>query len=162
VKGIAAPLKEALEDRVAFHPSNRKPWPAKIAAPKGLEKAPGPWSDPDDATVWPNTKSRSNGDAWLVENHDKLKVMRPRLLLINFSNEHTRDHLDRLTKHLIGALAESTRYHGYADKDAPAFLRYEVLKFVDLRDKDRTTGNSRLIPVKDPKAKTGFNMKYRQ
>lgn len=162
VKGVTPELKESLEDRVLFHPSNRKPWPAKIAAPKGLEKAPGPWSDPDDQTVWPNVHSRSNGDAWLMKNHDKLKQMKPRLLLVNFSNEHSRAHLDRLTRHLIAALAESTKYHGYADKKAAAFLQYEVLSFVDLRDKDRTKGNSRLIPVKDPKAKRGFNMKYRQ
>jgi hypothetical protein len=127
-----------------------------------MEKAPGPWSDPADETVWPNSKSRANSDVWIAKNHDRIKKMKPRLLLINFSNEHTREHLDRLTKQLIEALATSTKYHGYADDKAPAFLQYEVFKFVDLRDKDRTTGNSRLIPVKDANAKHGFNMKYRQ
>jgi hypothetical protein len=115
----------------------------------------------DDATDWPNAHSRANGDAWLVANHDRIREMRPRLLLINFSNEHSREHLDRLGRHLVAALAESSRYHGYADESAPAFLRYEVFKFVDLRDADRATGNSRHLPVKDPEAKRGFNMRYR-
>ena len=42
------------------------------------------------------------------------------------------------------------------------FLQYQVFKFVDLRDVDRTDGDSRQTPVKDPLAQTGFNMKYRQ
>jgi hypothetical protein len=96
----------------------------------------------------------------------------PRVLLINFSNEHDRSHLDRLTKQLIAALAESTRYHGYADAKAPAFLEYQVFRFVDLRDPapDRrasrrepdVAGNSSQIPVKNPAATKGFNMKYRE
>jgi hypothetical protein len=138
-----------------------RPWPARIPAPPGMEKAPGPWADPADPTAWPNTTSRANSDPWLAQNHDRIKVMRPRLLLVNFSNEHARDHLDRLAKRITDALADSTRYHGYDDPAAPAFLRYEVFKFVDLRDADRTSGNSRLIPVKNPAATSGFNMKYR-
>lgn len=136
------------------------PWPKQFTAPKGLEDAPGPWSDPTDLTVWPNQASRANGDAWLAANHDKLTKMNPRVLLINFSNEHSREQLDLLTKRLIGCLAESTRYRGYANDKAPAFLNYQVFKYVELRDPDRTTANSRKIPVKNPTAKAGFNMKY--
>jgi hypothetical protein len=132
----------------------------KVVPPQGMENAPGPWNDPDDLTAWPNTTSRANGDPWLVENHDTIRVMRPRVLLINFSNEHTREHLDKLARQLIDALAESTRYHGYANPNAPAFLQYQVFKFVDLRDSGVTTGNSSKLPVKNPNARTGFNMKY--
>lgn len=162
VKGLPPEMRQAVDDRILFSPANRKPWPVKITAPKGMEDSPGPWSDPSDLTAWPNTTSRANGDDWLMANHDKLKVMRPRLLLVNFSNEHDRPHLDRLAAKLIDALAESTTYHGYADAKAPAFLKYEVFKFVDLRDRDRKEGNSRLIPVKNPEAKRGYNFKYRQ
>src|SRR5262245_42483013 len=66
-----------------------------------------PSSDPDDVSVWPNQTSHANSDSWLAANHDKIRLMRPRLLLINFSNEHSRQHLDLLTKKLIAALAES-------------------------------------------------------
>ena len=76
-----------------FDPSDRQPWPIRIVAPKGMERSPGPWRDPTDETVWPNSVSRANSDPWLAENHDKIKLMRPRLLLINFSNEHGREHL---------------------------------------------------------------------
>ena len=142
-------------------PAFAAPWPNPIPPPPGLEKSPGPWNDPKDLTAWPNTTCRANGDPWIAENHDKLRIMRPRLLLINYSNEHPRDQLDKQTNQLIKALAESTRYHGYKDPKAPAFLQYEVFKFVDLRDADRKTGNSRTLPVKDPDRKRGFNMKYR-
>ena len=55
-----------------------RPWPARIPAPPGMEKSPGPWADPADPTAWPNTTSRANSDEWLAKNHDSLKVMRPR------------------------------------------------------------------------------------
>ena len=141
-------------------PAPKKPWPVSIEAPKDLVGKPGPWSDGDDLTVWPNKTSRANGDSWLVANHDKIKRMDPRVLLINFSNEHTRDKLDLLAKQIIRALGEGSRYHGYADEKAPVFLKYEIFKFVDLRDADRKLANSKLIPVKKPAAKSGFNMKY--
>ena len=161
VKNLPAAYREVVEGRTLFDPANRKPWPAKIAPPKGLEAAPGPWSDPADKTAWPNTTSRANSDPWLAVNHDAVRVMRPRVLLINFSNEHTREQLDTLAKQLVAALGESSRYHGYAHPKAPAFLQYEVFKFVDLRDAGAATGNSSKIPVKDANAKRGFNMKYR-
>lgn len=135
--------------------------PDRFPAPGGRENGPGPWNDPVDPARWPNQSSRANGDSWLIQNHDNIRSMHPRLLLINFSNEHSREHLDKLTEKLIHALAESSRYHGYRNKDAPAFLNYEVFKFIDLRDADRTTGDSRHTPIKNPRATSGFNMKYR-
>lgn len=148
----------ALQPQVSVVQDEKLP---KQVAPAGMESSPGPWNDPDDQTVWPNTTSRANSDEWLVKHHDQLRKMKPRVLLINFSNEHSRGHLDRLTDQLIKALAESTRYHGYRDDKAPAFLEYQVFKFVDLRDAGVKTGNSSKIPVKDMNAKRGFNMKYR-
>ena len=124
------------------------------------EKGPGPWTDPVELNVWPNQTSRANGDPWLVQHHDQIQQMRPRLLVINFSNVHDRNHLDGLITNLRLAIGESSRYHGYADAKAPAFLQYEVFKFVDLRDVDRKQGDSRLVPVKNVAATTGFNMKY--
>lgn len=161
VKGLDAGYRQLAEDALAFDPTSSRPWPKNIAAPKGREKSPGPWNDPTDTTVWPNQTSRANSDAWLVQNHDRIRSMRPRLLLLNFSNEHSREHLDRLTEQLIAALAESSCYHGYQDEKAPAFLNYQIFQFVDLRDADRTQGDSRRTPIKNPRAKTGFNMKYR-
>ena len=87
-------------------PDEAMPWPKVIPAPAGMEKSPGPRNDLADTTVWPNRTSRANSDVWIAANHDRLRQMRPRLLLINFSNEHSRDHLDRLTKYLIKALGD--------------------------------------------------------
>jgi hypothetical protein len=89
---------------------------------------------PDDPTVWPNRTSHANSDAWLPAHHDRLRVMEPRVLVINFANEQPRARLELLVRRLIAALAEGSRYHGYKDLKARPFLKYKVLKFVDLRD----------------------------
>src|SRR5213594_3413757 len=85
--------------------------------------------------------------------------MNPRLLIVNFSNHAGREHLDKMAGELIAAIAESSRYHGYADPDAPAFLKYGIFKFVDLRDSDKTSGNSSKVPFKAGKT-NGFNLDY--
>ncbi len=135
-------------------------WPKPIPIPQGMHLQRGPWNDPDSLTEWPNQTSHANSDTWIAANHDQLRLMRPRVLLVNFSNEHSRKDLELQAKRIITALAEGSRYHGYRESKAPAFLSYEVFKFVDLRDADRTKGNSHKIPLKDPRRKRGFNMKY--
>jgi hypothetical protein len=135
-------------------------WPDSRPLPAGWADGPGPWNDQDDTTLWPNRASRANSDPALVAQHDQLRQMRPRLLLINLSNEHSRAHLDELTRQIVAGLAESSRYHGYSDPHAPAFLQYEVFRFVDLRDADRQQGDSRLVPVKNRRRKQGFNVDY--
>ena len=118
-----------------------------------------PEDDPDDLSVWPNKTSRSNSDAWLAENHDKIRLMQPRLLVINFSNEKDNDYLLGMLGKIIAAVAESSRYHGYKNPDAPAFLNYRVFKYVDLRDTDKKEGNSSKVPFKIGQ-KSGFNIEY--
>lgn len=161
VNGVSSRYREAIEDRLLFHPSQRKPWPKTIKLPKGWKKTPGPWSDPKDETVWPNSTSRANSDEWLVEHHDQITEMRPRLLLVSFANEHSREHLEKIARWLIAALAESTRYHGYRDKQAKPFLKHEIFKFVDLRDNDRIIGDSRKMPHNASPNGSIF-LKYRQ
>lgn len=148
----------------SFEASAQQPvrWPKLTRPPEGLESAPGPWSDPDDPTIWPNQTSNANSDSWIAENHDAIREMRPRALLINFSNEHSPEFCQKLAAQLFVCLEESSRYHGYRNANAPAFLRYQTFKFVDLRDDDRKMGESRKVPVKNPKAKQGFNFDYKQ
>ncbi|MGA2496497.1 MAG: hypothetical protein ABSH20_02075 [Tepidisphaeraceae bacterium] len=119
-------------------------------------------SYPADVTIWPNSTSFANSDPWIAANHDRIREMRPRVLLVNFSNEHSPEQLQKLAGQIIRCIAEGSRYHGYSNPAAPAFLKYEVFKFVDLRDANRIKGNSRLIPVKDPNATKGFNFKYKE
>jgi hypothetical protein len=119
---------------------------------KGTEGGQRRAADADDLTIWPNRVSYANSDPWLAQNHDRLRVMRPRVLVINFSNEHTLRHIQQLTANIILGLAEGSRWHGYSNRQAPAFLQYQVFKIVDLRDADRTTGDSRRMPAKPPEA----------
>jgi len=108
-----------------------------------------------DTSEWPNAASCANSDAWLVEHHDKIRVMRPRVLVINFANANPAKRMRQQTEQLIRALAESTRYQGYKNRSAPAFLQYKVFKYVDLRD--GTSGNSQLTPVKKDAAPGAMN-----
>lgn len=132
--------------------------------PQGLESSPGPWSDSADLTLWPNRTSNANSDPWLAENHDLLKRLKPRVLLVNFSNDHPRAKLEALAKQIIAGLAEGSRWHGYADPQAPVFLQYEVFKLVDLRDAgSQMKGDSSRIPIKrgkDGKPRAGINLDY--
>jgi hypothetical protein len=113
---------------------------------------------PSDLSVWPNIASRANGDRWLIEHHDSIREMRPRVLIVNFSNAAKREKEERLVRGIIDAIAEGSRYHGFKNSNAPAFLRYEVFKWVDLRDGGTNEMSSR-TPLK-PGMTSGFNVNY--
>ena len=114
----------------------------------GPDGTPRPLRDPADPSVWPNTRSRANSDEWIAQNQDRLRVMRPRLLVLNLSNQVEPGKPLRMVRDLIAAVREGSRYHGYKDPKAPAFLEYSVWRYVDLRDQDRTVGNSSAAPTK--------------
>jgi hypothetical protein len=120
---------------------------------------PKPLNDPADLRLWPNKTSKANGDLWIVKNHDRIRQMRPRLLLINFSNEVDAAKPMALFKDLMAAIKESSRYHGYSDKKAPAFLDYQVWRYVDMRDPKETKKNSFKAPRKT-KFTDGLNCDY--
>lgn len=105
---------------------------------------------PSDLTVWPNQTSYRNSDRWLVQNHDKIRRMEPRVLVINFANTHAMEQIEQATEKYIAAIAESTRYHGFENPDAPPFLNYRVVKYVDMRDRavppERAKRNSAFFP----------------
>src|SRR6185436_10548182 len=114
-------------------------WFGQAAA---LEGNSNPRNDPPQFEVWPNQTSRANSDPWLAEHHDQIKLMRPRLLLVNFSQEAKPETLEKLTRGIIAGLAEGSRYHGYKNSNAPVFLDYQIFKFVDLRESGKIKGNS--------------------
>jgi hypothetical protein len=118
-----------------------------------------PADDPADQTAWPNQASRANSDAWLAQHHDSIRRMEPRVLLLNFHNRTPRPKLDKLVGNLISALAEGSRYHGYANSNAPVFLQYRIFKFVDLREQESTNANSSKVPFKPGKT-SGFKLDY--
>lgn len=106
----------------------------------------------DDMTVWPNKVSYRSSDPWLVENHDKIRKMRPKVMIVNFANDVDMPGIQQRTEKFVKALAEATKYHGYENPDAPAFLEYEVVKYVDMRDHpappEREHRNSAFFPAK--------------
>ncbi len=103
-----------------------------------------------DLSVWPNRLSSANSDPWIYKNHGSIRAMRPRVLVLNFANNVDMDGVEDRTERMIKALAEASRYHGYKNPDAPAFLEYQVLGYVDMRDRPvpgaRKNRNSAFCP----------------
>lgn len=104
--------------------------------------------------VWPNRASQVNSDPWIAAHHQELRVMRPRVLALNFVNKRTNDEMVAQMEQAIAAIAEGSRYHGYADAAAPAFLDYSVAYAIDLRDDPPPPGwalnNSTRYPREEP------------
>lgn len=125
-------------------------WPLAIGGGTASAGEGGPEKVAD--VIWPNDESRANSDPWLVENHDRIRELRPRLLVLNFLNGLTREQATSKVNALIACLAESSRYHGHSRRNAPAVLKYSVFRQVDLTDPEplpddrRLDGNSSLYP----------------
>jgi hypothetical protein len=122
-----------------------------------------PYAFAQDLSVWPNAVSKANSDPWLVENHDKIKQMRPRVLVINFANGISQSQALQKVDQLRAALRESSRYQGFKDQSASPFLDYQVEKLVDLTDlkppAEKLDGNSTKYP-RVPNSKEGINFQY--
>ena len=96
----------------------------KVAAPPAV----------DPMRVWPNAASQANSDPWLVQHHDDLVELRPKVLVVNLANNRSTDVVTERVSQMIVGLAEGSRYHGYSDATAPAVLRYQLVKVADLTD----------------------------
>ena len=111
---------------------------AASAGATGLVTTAGPTgSGPQytsDLRIWPNAVSRANSDEWIVQNHDSIRRMEPRLLVINFTSGGATARLRDQVRQLVSALRKSSQYHGYRSGTAPAFLEYQVFKVVNSRD----------------------------
>jgi hypothetical protein len=150
--------------------SGKPRWRAGLCALIGLlllAQAGGrlPAQTSSDA-VWPNAQSKANSDDWIRLHHDQIRQMKPRLLVLNFVNGLSAEEATRRVNALIAAIRESSRYHGYKDPGAPAFLDYQLYKLVDLTDPvlppedQRMDGNSSLYP-RPPDWKEGMvNFQY--
>jgi len=102
-------------------------------------------------TTWPTDGHGANSDPWIVTHHDAITQMSPRVLVLNFYNAVTADGVRQTAERQAAAIAEGSRYHGYADRAAPVFLNYQVFKVVDLADRPPMPGSnnpsSSLLPV---------------
>ncbi|HEY4183411.1 MAG TPA: hypothetical protein VGP07_00005, partial [Polyangia bacterium] len=86
--------------------------------------------------IWPNDISHTNSDAWLIEHHDELVGLAPRVLLLDFYNGlpsmqlpvASVEQITQLAKQQSAAQALGSRFHGYSDPSAPAFVDYQIVK----------------------------------
>lgn len=90
--------------------------------------------------MWPNETSHTNSDTWLVEHHDEITELRPRVRLIHFVAGRDEEEVREAAAN-ANALAEGSKYHGYSKPAAPAFSKYEVVHFVDLAGQPTRSGN---------------------
>jgi hypothetical protein len=109
------------------------------------------------SVVWPNEESAANSDSWLIANHGRITLMRPRVLAVNFvtglSDAQARAKLDAL----CAALRESSRWQGYRDPDAPVFLDYQVTDVVDFTE---PRGSLDRNSARFPRAEDGVGLDY--
>ncbi len=84
--------------------------------------------------LWPNAESSANSDSWLIDHHDEITRMRPRVLGINFVHGLTDAEARGQLETLSAVLAESSRWQGYRDPHAPIFLDYEVGEILDFTE----------------------------
>ena len=85
-----------------------------------------------DHEVWPNSESHANSDAWLVNHHEEIRQMRPRVLLLDFLENGSEAQVREKAEQVIEALAEGSRFHRLENPDAPAFLQYQISRVVSL------------------------------
>lgn len=107
----------------------------------------------DGPVEWPNADSRANSDRWLVEHHDEIDVLRPRILVLDFVDGDTMVQARDLADRIIAGLTESSRPRGDLDPEAPPTLEPEVFAVVDLRDDPAPSAprvNSSRYPREDP------------
>ncbi len=111
----------------------------------------------DSDLVWPNAESAVNSDPWLIANHDRIRLLRPRVLAVNFVNGLAEPAARSTLDALIAALRESSRWQGYRDPRAPAFLDYELVDIVDLTEPRGTRDRN---SAQFPRAADGVGFDY--
>ncbi len=88
--------------------------------------------EPRQPDYWPNEVSNGNSDDWIVENHNRIIEMIPKVLVLNFMNDW--NNMESHTEGVINAVQWSSRYRYFKNPDSEWFMKYEVAKYVDLRD----------------------------
>jgi hypothetical protein len=107
--------------------------------------------------VWPNAESAANSDPWLIANHDRIRSMRPRVLVVNFVHGLAEWEARHKVEWLCRTLRESSRWQGFRDPAAPPFLEPWIAGIVDLTEpRGRVDRNS----ARFPRAADGVGFDY--
>jgi len=77
-----------------------------------------------------NSVSFTNSDPWLSQHHDQITAMNPNVLVLNYANKCGANgakacdptYLGTLIDEHVKAFQWASRYHGYTNPNAPAFL----------------------------------------
>lgn len=119
---------------------------------------------PEDAAqpatmIWPNPVSQANSDPWIAAHHAQLAQIQPRVLVLDFANEFMNENgvlvgpgydlqqtVAPLLQEHVSAFMVASQYQGYKNANAAAFLQYQIVKIVDLRDASSAV-NSANLPV---------------
>jgi hypothetical protein len=111
--------------------------------------------------VWPNADSAANSDPWLVEHHDRITLMQPRVLVVNFVHGFGEQQARPLLDGLRAALRESSRHHGYKDPSAPVFLDPQIVGIIDLTEpRGKRDRNSARFPRTSDKVGFDYGALY--
>jgi len=110
--------------------------------------------------IWPNETSSANSDDWLVQNHDRISQLRPKVLAIDIGN--TSNAMTLIQRHIDG-LANATSFHKYSNTSAQPMLVYQLAKVVKGTSPSYTEWASQSfadnnIQMKDPKDPSGPNL----
>jgi len=85
-----------------------------------------------DFGSWPNPVSQANSDPWLAVHHDKLRLLRPQVLVLNYANDSTPEGAVQLVDSVLAGFREASRGQGGAGTPQ---LEYSLARpIVDLRD----------------------------
>ena len=60
------------------------------------------------ALEWPSPEAPATSDPWIIEHHDEITVMRPRILALNFVNARSNDEMLELMGRIIDAIREGS------------------------------------------------------
>ncbi len=131
----------------------------------GAGQAGAPGAAGGGGYIWPNATSFTNSDPWIAQHHDQIVQMNPNVLVLNYANKCGANdavtcdptEMQKLAKEHVQAFQWASRYHGYNNPNAPAFLNYNILKIVDLRD-GTTNVDSAMLPI----ASNGTEVDYAQ
>ena len=107
--------------------------------------------------VWPNAESAANSDPWLIANHDRIGLMQPRVLAVNFVHGLGEPEARARLETLCAVLRESSRWHGYRDPAAPPCLDYRIAEIVDLTEPRGTRDRN---SARFPRAPDGVGLDY--
>jgi hypothetical protein len=84
--------------------------------------------------AWPNSMSQATSDPWIVQHHQEITVMRPRVMALNFVNARSMSDMASLMGAITAGTREATRPKGAENASAKTFLDYQIAYSVDLRD----------------------------